>query len=415
MFNFYDTSSLLLVGNQIRKEDNIVISSITLQELENIKTSMNKSPEVKYQARILTRFLEEHPDYVYVQIFNETMLDPIIEKAFTITDDMRILATAIWYDNNVHPDDVCFYTNDLALKHLANVFFGDADIKSVRDPQDYEQYDGYVEVSMSEQEMSDFYQNLQENTYDLFVNQYLLIKDLEGNIVDCTKWTGTEYVEVPYRSFKSKYFGEIKPKDYYQRMALDSLNSNQLTILEGKPGSGKSLMAMAYMFNQLEKGYLDRLYLFCNPVAVRGAAKLGYYPGDKNLKLLDSSVGNFLNAKIGDRTYVEQLIEREQIILIPMADCRGIDVGTDSHACIYITEAQNMSVDLMKLALQRAGNNCKVILDGDTNAQLDLTEYAGLNNGLRRVSEVFKGEKIFGKINLKTIYRSKIAEIAERM
>jgi PhoH-like ATPase len=138
MFNFYDTSSLLLVGNQIRKEDNIVISSITLQELENIKTSMNKSPEVKYQARILTRFLEEHPDYVYVQIFNETMLDPIIEKAFTITDDMRILATAIWYDNNVHPDDVCFYTNDLALKHLANVFFGDADIKSVRDPQDYE-------------------------------------------------------------------------------------------------------------------------------------------------------------------------------------------------------------------------------------------------------------------------------------
>lgn len=101
----------------------------------------------------------------------------------------------------------------------------------------------------------------------------------------------------------------------------------------------------------MERGNIDKLYIFCNPVAVRGAAKLGYYPGDKNSKLLDSSVGNFLKSKIGDQSYVEQMIEREQIVLIPMADCRGIDIGTDSNACIYITEAQNMSIDLMKLAL----------------------------------------------------------------
>ncbi len=415
MFNFYDTSSLLLVGDKIKKEDNIVISTITLQELENIKTSMNKSPEVKFQARLLTRFIEEHPDYIEVQIFNETMLNPIIEKAFTITDDMRILATAYWYENNIHPDDVNFYTNDLALKHIANVFFGDGNIKSVKDFNDYEQYDGYKEVQMSEEDMSNFYQNLQQNTYNLLVNQYLLVKDLQGTIVDCVKWTGEVYETIPFRSFRSKYFGEIKPKDYYQRMAFDSLSSNQLTILEGKPGSGKSLTAMAYIFNQLEKGYLDKLYIFCNPVAVRGAAKLGFYPGTKDDKLLDSSIGSFLNTKIGDRSYVEQLIEREQIVLIPMADCRGIDVGTDSNACIYITEAQNMSVDLMKLALQRAGENCKVILDGDVEAQLDLTEYGGLNNGLRRVSEVFKGKKLFGKVNLKTIYRSHLAAIADEL
>lgn len=174
-------------------------------------------------------------------------------------------------------------------------------------------------------------------------------------------------------------------------------------------------MAMAYLFNQLEKGYLDKLYLFCNPVAVRGAARLGFYPGTKDDKLLDSAVGNFLTAKIGDRYYVEQLIERGQIILIPMADCRGIDVGTDSHACIYITEAQNMSIDLMKLALQRAGNNCQVILDGDVEAQLDSPEYGGLNNGLRRTSEVFKGTNLFGKVNLKKVYRSRLAAIADEL
>lgn len=148
MFNFYDTSSLLLVGDKIKKEDNIVISSITLQELENIKTSMNKSPEIKFQARVLLRFLEEHPGYVDVIIFNEKMLEPIEAKALTINDDMRILATAFWYDYNVHPDEVNFITNDLCLKHIANLFFGDGNIGKIHDEKDYEVYNGYIEVSM---------------------------------------------------------------------------------------------------------------------------------------------------------------------------------------------------------------------------------------------------------------------------
>lgn len=114
-------------------------------------------------------------------------------------------------------------------------------------------------------------------------------------------------------------------------------------------------------------------------------------------------------------TYVERLIEQEQLILVPMADCRGIDIGTDSKAILYITEAQNMSIDLMKLALQRAGENCQVILDGDVEAQLDLSEYGGTNNGLRRTAEVFKGQKLFGKVTLKNVHRSKIAEIADNL
>ena len=131
--------------------------------------------------------------------------------------------------------------------------------------------------------------------------------------------------------------------------------------------------------------------------------------------MLDSSVGNFLSAKLGDITYVERLLEQEQLILIPMADCRGIDIGTDSKAVLYITEAQNMSIDLMKLALQRAGENCQVILDGDVEAQLDLPEYGGNNNGLRRTAEVFKGKDLFGKVTLKNVHRSRLAEIADNL
>lgn len=83
------------------------------------------------------------------------------------------------------------------------------------------------------------------------------------------------------------------------------------------------------------------------------------------------------------------------------------------NAGVYITEAQNMDTELMKLALQRIGEDSICIIDGDYNAQVDMTEYSGANNGMRRASEVFKGNEIYGEITLQNIHRSKIAKLAE--
>jgi len=130
-------------------------------------------------------------------------------------------------------------------------------------------------------------------------------------------------------------------------------------------------------------------------VATAGSAKLGYYPGDRTEKLLDSSIGNFLISKLGAREAVERLIEEEQLLLLPMSDIRGFDT-TGMKAGIYITEAQNLTIDLMKLALQRIGEDSICILDGDNEAQVDLGLYAGSNNGLKRVSEVFRGQPFYG-------------------
>ena len=69
----------------------------------------------------------------------------------------------------------------------------------------------------------------------------------------------------------------------------------------------------------------------------------------------------------------------------------------------------------MRLALQRIGDDCICILDGDSKAQVDLGLYAGSNNGMRRVSQVFRGEDIYGEVTLQNIKRSRIAELAEKM
>lgn len=74
-----------------------------------------------------------------------------------------------------------------------------------------------------------------------------------------------------------------------------------------------------------------------------------------------------------------------------------------------------MDVSLMKLTLQRIGEDSVCIIDGDCKTQVDLAEFAGSSNGMRRASKVFRGEDVYGEITLKKIHRSKIASIAERM
>ena len=136
------------------------------------------------------------------------------------------------------------------------------------------------------------------------------------------------------------------------------------------------------------------------------------YPGSRIEKLLDSQIGNLLESKLGDRVAVERLIDDGQLVLLPMSDIRGYDT-TGMNAAIYISEAQNLDIELMRLALQRIGEDSICILDGDSNAQVDLSMYAGDNNGMRRVSKIFRGADFYGEVTLVNIHRSKIAKLAQ--
>jgi len=109
-------------------------------------------------------------------------------------------------------------------------------------------------------------------------------------------------------------------------------------MIKGPAGTGKSQLSMGFLFWALEKHKIDKIIIFCNTVAVKGAAKLGYLPGSREEKLLDSQIGNFLISKLGDRVEVERLIDDGKLLLLPMADIRGYDTS-NMRAGIYITEA----------------------------------------------------------------------------
>ena len=115
-----------------------------------------------------------------------------------------------------------------------------------------------------------------------------------------------------------------------------------------------------------------------------------------------------LGSKLGAKEAIEQLIAQEKLLLLPMSDIRGFCTSG-----MNITEAQNLDRTLIKLALQRIGQDCVCVIEGDDRSQVDLLAYAGNNNGMRRMSKVFRGQDFYGEITLKKIHRSKIAEIAE--
>ena len=166
MYKFYDTCSLLLAVDTFlqEKEYTPVISSITLKELENIKTSANKDADVKYSARKVLHKLNENPDKYIIHLFRLDGLKNIEDVDLPITDDSKILSTA--YDFKLSHPETIFITNDLSLKAMANLFFDNDHIQSINEEL-LDEYNGYLEVFMSDAEMAEFYSNQNDNVYNL--------------------------------------------------------------------------------------------------------------------------------------------------------------------------------------------------------------------------------------------------------
>lgn len=407
---FYDTNALLDLQEKAFQE-NFYISSVTLEELEQIKTSSRKDPAVKYAARKVIHLLEDYDNYETI-IYNKDMHDWLTNKFLEETPDNKICVCA--YAASLNDPDLIFVTGDLCCKKIANTIFV-LTTESVIDRQT-EPYTGYVETTADDELLCQLYSCPNDNIFNLLTNQYLIVRNENGDLIDKFKWDGSSLIPVKLKILKSKFFGDVKPYngDVYQQLAIDSFMNNQITMVRGPAGTGKSYLALSYLFSILEKNKIRKIVMFCNTPKTLNSVGLGYYPGDKNMKLLDSSVGNMLSAKLGGHFEVEQLIAQNVLELLPLSDLRGFDTK-DMRCAVYITEAQNMDIELMKLALQRIGEDSICIIDGDYNTQVDMSSYAGANNGMRRASEVYRGEDLYGEVELKNIYRSRIANIAEQM
>ena len=404
---FVDTNVLLHNLGYLESKS-FVVSSKTLIELEEIKTNRNKTEDVRQKARQAIRFIKDNET---CEVFNWPIdsLNKIIDDyGVEHNADSYICAAAYVYAKS--NEDSVFITNDISCLNIAKNIFR----LNVEWPDEYSykvDYTGFKEVVMDDDAMAYFYEHQDENVYDLLVNQYLIIKDNNDNVVDTYRWDGEVFVPLYKKQIKSMYFEKLKPKDIYQSCLIDSIMSNTITAVSAKAGAGKSLISLMCCMNLIENGKYDRIVILHNPTKARGAVDQGYYAGDAISKALQNSVGQMLSTKFGDMYGVELLIQQGKLKIVSLADCRGMEIR-DSEI-LYMTETQNTTVDLIKLALSRVSSEAKVIIEGDYLTQTDSYVFDGENNGLRRVIEVFKGRKEFGYVELQNIWRSKIAELCE--
>lgn len=398
---FYDTNALLELQEEILTEE-FAVSSVSLEELENIKTNRNKTEEIRYKARKLVHLLDENSDKYHVVIYTENIEKLITDLGIEINNDNKICACAKYFS---HDNDIIFVTNDLCCRVIAENLFK-LNVESAVVSNDI--YKGYKEISMTEEEMVYFFSNMNDNIYQLKVNEYLIISNISKDNV--YKWNGEQNVLVTPTSFKSMNFGSIKPLDAIQQCACDSIANNQITMLFGRAGSGKTLLPMAYANAMMDKGKYNNITFIYSYDTLNGAKDLGYEKGDHVTKLLNyGAIGGILSSKYGDMYEVEKKIDGGEINIIPTAYIRGISL---KKSIVIVTEAQNLDVYTLKTIIQRCEDDCKLIIEGDMIEQKD-TNITQI--GMKRFSEIFSGNDCVGIVKLKSNYRSKISELADNM
>jgi phosphate starvation-inducible PhoH-like protein len=177
--------------------------------------------------------------------------------------------------------------------------------------------------------------------------------------------------------------GAITPRGEHQKSYLGNILKYDLNFGIGPAGTGKTYLAVACAVQALEQETISRLVLV-RP-AVEAGERLGFLPGDMTQKV-DPYLRPLYDAlyeMLGiDR--VAKLIERNIIEIAPLAFMRGRSLN---DAFIILDEAQNTTVEQMKMFLTRIGFGSTAVVTGDIT-QIDLPKH--VESGLRQATDVLK-------------------------
>jgi phosphate starvation-inducible PhoH-like protein len=159
----------------------------------------------------------------------------------------------------------------------------------------------------------------------------------------------------------------VQPRSINQRKYVEAIEQNDMTFGVGPAGTGKTYLAVAMAAAALNAKKVSRIVLV-RP-AVEAGERLGFLPGtlqdkvDPYLRPLYDALYDLL-----DPEKVDKMLEKNVIEVAPLAFMRG---RTLNDAFIIMDEAQNTTIEQMKMFLTRMGNNSKAVITGDIT-QIDL-------------------------------------------
>jgi phosphate starvation-inducible PhoH-like protein len=159
-----------------------------------------------------------------------------------------------------------------------------------------------------------------------------------------------------------------------QKLAKQLIIDNQIVIVTGRAGSGKSLVCAQAALDFLMKKQCNHIYVTRATIEV--GSSLGFLPGD-----LEDKFNPYLEAfqenleKCYDKVKIQELVKAKKVVAYPVQFIRGKTIDD----VLVVEEAQNLSKGEMLAILTRLGKTGKIIINGD-NEQKDIKEsYTGLS------------------------------------
>lgn len=183
----------------------------------------------------------------------------------------------------------------------------------------------------------------------------------------------------------------ISPRNTNQALMVKSVRDNDLTFALGPAGTGKTYIAIALAVKALKNREVRKIIL--SRPAVEAGEKLGFLPGDMKDKIdpylqpLYDALEDMIPA-----VKLKEYMETNVIQIAPLAFMRG---RTLNDAVIVLDEAQNTTVQQIKMFLTRLGMNAKMIITGDAT-QIDLPR--SVTSGLIQALKVLDDVPGIGKI-----------------
>jgi phosphate starvation-inducible protein PhoH and related proteins len=156
------------------------------------------------------------------------------------------------------------------------------------------------------------------------------------------------------------------PLNEEQKKAKDEILNNTLTILAGRAGSGKTLLACQVALDGLLRRHYEKIIITRPTVSKE---EIGFLPGDLREKMDPWIQPIYQNMFVlYDKVKIEKLIADDKIEIVPLAFMRG---RTFLDSCIIVDEAQNVTHEQMEMIATRIGLRSKMIVCGDDH-QVDL-------------------------------------------
>jgi phosphate starvation-inducible PhoH-like protein len=202
-------------------------------------------------------------------------------------------------------------------------------------------------------------------------------------------------------------------KNENQKKLQRSIKDNEITIVSGLPGTGKTYIACAEALKLIKIKPKYKKILLVKSVTQLPGEELGHLPGDIKEKF-DPYMGSFVDnfEKIIGESLTNKLRELKLIQIQPLAFVRGRSID---NTIIIVDEAQNISVQNMRTLMTRIGDNSKMIILGDVK-QKDIKKKK--DSSLEVIIDRFKDMDGFGCVELRDpddVVRNPIIKVIEDM